>query len=137
MAFSQMTGSFGLWTSTRWTTGSVSVLIRNPKLAASGDAPSRIRAAPDFTFACQSADAAVVGVATKISAVAAGPGMWPTAESTAGHEPVSGPSVLNVPPKHAGASSAANRLLSKRIPDPCAEIVEIGTSRIAFVTCVD
>src|ERR1700722_10583332 len=111
----------------------VSAKARNPKLAASGDDPSRMRAAPPSTFFFQSAAASVPGGATKMSAEAADPGTCPTDERIAGHEPDCGPSTANVPPKQAGSIAKAMKLFRKRIPNPGPEIIEIRPVGIPLI----
>src|ERR1700742_870238 len=94
-------------------------------------------AAPFSTLFFQSADAGVPGGATKISADAAGAGIWPTEERIAGHEPAAGPSTANVSPAQNGAKASNRKLFRKRIPDPRAKIVEVGPVRIALVDQVN
>ncbi len=119
-------------------TETVSSRGRKPKLAAKGDEPSRISAAPTRTLFRQSAAAGVPGGATKMSACAAGAAMWPTEERIAGHDPARGPRIANVPATPCGAiRRASRRLFRKCIPDTRAKVVEIGSPRISRVDQID
>src|SRR5579863_3716480 len=106
MGFSQMTGRDGLWTSTTCTTDTVSGWARNPKLAASGEEPSRITTAPLPTLALQSAEAGVFGGAIKMSADAGAPAMCPTDDRIAGHELGCGPRTANMPAGQSGLAAS-------------------------------
>src|ERR1700722_19334947 len=116
-------------------------------MAASGEEPSRMRAVPFAILVFQSADAGVAGGATKISADAAGPSMWPAGERMDVQAPDGGPRTVKVPAEHIPAEqSGAKRtaaierrrnLFCDCIPDACAEVPKIRTMRIAFIAEID
>src|SRR5579863_2421562 len=79
---------------------------RKPKLAARGDEPSRMSAAPLSTLTFQSAAAGVPEGATIISADAGSANMWPTEVRIAGQGPGCEPRTVKVPAEHRGARAS-------------------------------
>src|ERR1022692_3699041 len=141
MARFQIMGRDGLWTSTTCTTKTVSGCGRKPKPAASGEEPSRMRAAPLSILLFQSVEAGVAEGATMMSADASGPNMWPTDERMTGQGLAWVPRTVKVPAEHRGArarnTTGFRSLFCKCIPDTYPEVIEIGPAGIGYVYQID